>query len=77
MTKKLNRLPNSDGYCSCVEESAAGCSVLFKLRGFYGANGSGVIAGAQMIFDCKKPSKRAVKNDRHGLNDIVAKTSIF
>lgn len=29
MTKKLNRLPNSDGYCSCVEENAAGCSVLF------------------------------------------------
>ena len=26
---KLNRLPNSDGYCSCVEENAAGCSVLF------------------------------------------------
>lgn len=25
---KLNRLPNSDGYCSCVEENAAGCSVL-------------------------------------------------
>lgn len=26
---KLNRLPNSDGYCSCVEENAAGCSALF------------------------------------------------
>ena len=24
-----------------------------------------------MIFDCKKPSKRTVKNDRHGLNDVV------
>ena len=26
---KLNRLPNSDGYCSCVEENAAGCLALF------------------------------------------------
>ena len=27
--EKDNRLPNSDGYCSCVEENAAGCSALF------------------------------------------------
>ena len=27
--EKVNRLPNSDGNCSCVEENAAGCSVLF------------------------------------------------
>ena len=26
---KFNRLPNSDGYCSYVEENAAGCSGLF------------------------------------------------
>ena len=26
---QVNRLPNCDGYCSCVEENAAGCSDLF------------------------------------------------
>ena len=26
--RKLNRLPNRDGYCSCVEESAAGCCLI-------------------------------------------------
>jgi len=49
------------------------------LRGFYGANGSGVIAGTQMIFDCKKITieTRREKCDRYGLNDIVTKTPIF
>lgn len=50
---ELNRLSNSDGYCSCVEENAAGCSVLFWLYEFCSASGSGVIAGEKMIFDCK------------------------
>ena len=27
--RKLNRFSNSDGYCSCVEENAAGCLALF------------------------------------------------